>query len=150
MSGQATKEAACWLKISGEDSPEISQDMLCRVERRISAGEYSSDDVKYIEKLSLRLAERSLQISDGRLEKLRRLCQLWEVDLRPGRISSHRKFVGPLIVAAKRLCLPVLRALFKDTLRQQRDFNAAVISLLAEISNEGQPPSHDSVEPLLG
>ncbi len=50
--------------------------------------------------------------------------------------TSHRKYAGPVIVAAKKLIYPILRAFFKDTLHQQRSFNAGSIALMAELSEE--------------
>ena len=74
-----------------------------------------------------------LQVSNDQLEKLRRLCQVWDVDIRPGEITSHRPIIGRVIVAGKKLLFPVIRALLKNYLSQQREFNAAAISLLADL-----------------
>lgn len=75
----------------------------------------------------------TLKASDVELEALRRLCQIWDVDLKQPAITSHRKFIGPIIVAAKRIVFPILRTFMRDTLRQQRDFNAQAIALLMQL-----------------
>ena len=124
-----------WIKVAGRDSPDIEQELEDRVNAAIGAGDYSRDDAAYIAKLNLGLTKGALDVSDDHLEKLRRLCQLWEVDIRIGEISSHRKIIGPLIVGAKRLLYPVLRVFLRDFIRQQRSFNAAAISLLGDLSN---------------
>ena len=124
-----------WIKVAGRDSPDIEQELEDRVNAAIGAGDYSRDDAAYIAKLNLGLTKGALDVSDDHLEKLRRLCQLWDVDIRIGEISSHRKIIGPLIVGAKRLLYPVLRVFLRDFIRQQRSFNAAAISLLGDLSN---------------
>lgn len=125
-----------WIEVCGSDRAELGTEVRQRVASKISQGRFRSEDVDYIARIDRRLVEGTLNIDAVRLEKLRRLCQLWEVELKIGEITSHRKLVGPLIVACKKLLLPMLRMLFKDTLRQQRDFNAAAISLLTELCQE--------------
>jgi len=122
-----------WIDVCGKDRADIALQVSQQVTDKIGAGKFRTEDIEYIARVDRRLVDGTLTVSDARLEKLRRLCQLWEVDLKAGEISSHRKIIGPLIVAFKKLLLPIVRVLFKDTLRQQRDFNAAAISLLAEL-----------------
>lgn len=143
MSGSGIDSAAYpwkesnWLVIPGESQQGSLENLFrTRVAQRMQDGKYSADDVAYVEKMTLGLMERSLTVSDKRLEKLRTLCQLWDVDLREKEISSHRPFIGPVIVKAKRILFRLLKVLFKDMLRQQRVFNATVISLLADLANE--------------
>lgn len=127
-----------WLTVCGERAPELEARLLERVEGRIASGEYSWHDAAYISKMHLQASGGRLQVTDKTLEKLRRLCQLWDVEIRTKEISSHRKFVGPVIVAAKRALYPVLRIFLKDFIRQQRSFNAQVISLLTDLANDKQ------------
>lgn len=128
----AEKSCSPWLTVTGEAAPELECAGQEAVARRISAGHYRATDVDYILRLNLPVVEGALNVTDRQLEKLRRLCQLADVDLVPARITSHRAYIGPLIVAAKKVLFSILKVLFKDTLRKQRDFNAAVISYLAE------------------
>ena len=125
-----------WLKVCGAEREDIAHELEGAVAAKISAGKFRAADVEYIARIDRGLVDGALEVSDSRLEMLRRLCRLWEVDLKAGEISSHRKILGPFIVAFKRLLLPMVRALFKDTLRQQRDFNAAAIAMLTELSRE--------------
>ena len=80
--------------------------------------------------------DRKADPDDPSLDKLRRLCQLWDVDLRCSGITSHRPVLGPFIVAMKKLFYPFLRVFLKDALQQQRDFNAAAVSLLADLASK--------------
>jgi len=115
---------------------DLENELQAIRDKRIESGDYSIENIRYVSKLSLSACSGELSISDQKLEKLRRLCQLWDVKLRPREISSHRKLVGPVIVAVKRAIYPVLKFFLKDMLHQQREFNAATIRLLAEIARD--------------
>lgn len=122
-----------------ESSSEMAQRLEDQVSQKVAAGKFKREDQHYVRDVNFMPVRENLHISQERLEKLRRLCQLWEVELAPPReISSHRPFVGPLIVAAKKMMFPILRVFLKDTLRKQRDFNAAAIALLADVANSGR------------
>jgi hypothetical protein len=136
MTGNRTS----WLTVAGKSDGDLEAVLAQEVASKIAAGRYTVDNVAYISKVHLNLEPGYLQVSDKTLEKLRRLCQLWDVDIRATNITSHRKVIGPLIVAAKKIVYPLLKVFLKDFIRQQRSFNAAVIALLAEVS---QKPKND-------
>ena len=136
MEGSSSTATLDWLSIGGQVDTSLATELRRRVAAHIRAGEFSTDNVAYIEKVTFLPIEGDLTVGTERLERLRKLCQLWDVKLRPAEITSHRKIIGPFIVAAKKLAYPVLRAFFKDTLHQQRSFNAAAIALLAELSED--------------
>ena len=125
-----------WIKVLGEEDQTLERSITDAVKSKIDRGEFSEKDINYVATLERPLLPGELSVSATRMEKLRRLCQLWDIELRVGKIESHRKVMGPLIVAAKRMLIPVLKAIFKDMIRQQREFNAEAIKLLAELSNE--------------
>ncbi len=128
-----------WISVP-QESPvsvlELERSLQGRVREKIASGSFKEGDVRYVQDVTFLPVRHRLNVSNEVLERLRRLCQLWEVDLvAPRKLSSHRKFIGPLIVAAKRCMFPILRVFFKDTLRRQRDFNAQVIATLAELAS---------------
>jgi len=126
-----------WLTVLGERDEVLAARLGERVEARVRAGELTARHIADVAKMNLSPTKGSLVIPTVTLERLRRLCQLWDVDLRPAReITSHRRFIGPVIVAAKRLLFPIVRFFMQDTLRQQREFNATAIALLADLANE--------------
>ena len=125
-----------WLSIAGADSSDLAAELERRVEEKISAGKFNRDNIEYIEKLDRSAISCELEVSDQSLERLRRLCELWDVDLKTFGISSHRPLIGPFIVAMKTMLFPILRAFLKDFIAQQRTFNAEVISYLAFISKK--------------
>lgn len=120
-----------WIKVLGIDAPELEARIDSEIERKKKAREFSEDDLKYIEKLDLSVVKGELDVSVEDLEHLRKLSQLWDIDLKMYAIKSHRKILGPFIVIAKKLLFPVLRVFLKEFMQQQRAFNAEVISYLA-------------------
>lgn len=125
-----------WICVPDGKNKEVQDYCEAAAAKRLETGDYSIDNVKYVEKVRLDIVDGSLNVSDERLEKLRALCQLWNVDIVNREISSHRPVIGKFIVAGKRLIFPILRAFLKDFVRQQRAFNARAVSLIAEIANE--------------
>ena len=124
-----------WLKVQGATRSDIASELEERVAQRISLGAFSRDNVQYIKKINLSISGE-LSVTDESLERLRKLCQLWDVDFRVSGIRSHRRVIGPIIVAVKKAIFPVLKLFLKEFITQQRAFNAEVISYLAFISNK--------------
>ena len=124
------------LEISLRDADKLSSLIEQRCAERIQSNEVYERDVANIRERKLDLIPKNFDVDPIKLEKLRRLCQLWEVDIRVGEITSHRKFIGPIIVQVKKILFPIIRFILKDLIREQRDFNAASIQLFAELCNE--------------
>jgi len=125
-----------WLKIEGYPVAGLQSSLEDIVKNKILAGKYADRDVKYIASLSRPVLNEKLSVTAERLEKIRAMCQSWDVDFRPVQITSHRRFIGRFIVAAKRAFQPIIKGILKDTIAQQRNFNAAVISAVTDLSNE--------------
>lgn len=125
-----------WLIIGGKSDSELARNLSNTVSSNISSGKYSERDISYLSSLNRPVLNERLMVTADRLEKLRTMCQSWDIDFRPAQISSHRPIIGPIIVAAKRAIQPVLKALLKDTITQQRNFNASVITAVTDLSNE--------------
>ena len=117
-----------------ELSQKVSQRKLDLYNQKIT----SEEQQRYIKLLDLKITNGELDLSDKALEKLRLMCQLWDVDIRNREISSHRKFIGPIIVGIKKAIFPIIRVFLKDFVRQQKDFNAATISLMGEILRKNE------------
>lgn len=125
-----------WATIPTSNSSDLLRTFETRLAGRISSGAFTEQDIWNIQNRKMSLIPDDLVLSPERLEKLRRLCQTWEVDLRAGQITSHRKFVGPVIVRMKKILFPLVRFVMKDFIREQRDFNAATISIISDLCNE--------------
>ena len=128
-----------WLTVTGKSASKLAESLHQRVAARITNGEYTWNNVGYIERVNRNPLGPDANLSKQQLEMLRKACQLWDLELRPAEITSHRKFLGPLIVAAKKLLYPILKVLLRDVINQQRDFNAAAIALLAHLSDSSKP-----------
>lgn len=135
-SGSPINSDDAWLSLLGKPAKQMADGMDARVAAKISGGVYKQVDVDFIRKIGLRMGQEGMSMPAEKLDKIRRLCQLWETDIKVSEIRSHRKLIGPVIVAAKKALLPILKVLLGETLRRQREFNAEVIQLLAEISSE--------------
>ncbi len=124
------------LIVCGQSDSQLLASLQARIEARISQGDYNRDEIHYVSKVNLELVNESLSVDQVTLEKLRQACQLWDIQFRPVNISSHRKFIGPVIVALKKLALPIIKLLMKDVIERQRLFNATMIGIVARLSNQ--------------
>ncbi|MCB0331854.1 MAG: hypothetical protein KDD55_00075 [Bdellovibrionales bacterium] len=125
-----------WITVPGSDSNEdLERTLASRVEAHIAQGDFTQENIRYVEKLRLDACRGTLHVSDEILERLRMLCQLWSIELRPRTITSHRRYIGPVIVAFKKALYPLISFFLKDLIRQQKDFNAATIRLVTELAN---------------
>ena len=124
------------IEICGERAEALEEELRSRLASRISSGDLSEVTIRSVEKTTFRPIPEGTDLAPESIERLRRLCQLWEVRLRVNEISSHRKVIGPVIVFAKRIMLRLMQFLMKDALHQQRSFNAEVIRALAEMSTQ--------------
>ena len=124
-----------WIAVQGVENAALEALVAARVGERMQAGKYAARDVAYIARLDRRPLPPEADIDASTLERLRMLCRSWDVDFITGTITSHRPVVGRFIVAGKKLLLPLVRMLLKDTLRKQRDFNAQVVEFLAQSSS---------------
>jgi len=125
-----------WIKLGEKEARELADLVAKRSQARILAGDYTVDNVGYISALDLRAVKQRLAITKERLERLRRLCQVWDVKMLSKEITSHRRVIGPIIVTTKKLFRPLIHLFLKDTLHQQRTFNGEVLSLTAALTDD--------------
>ena len=83
--------------------PELAETLSERLSQRIKSGKFKQEDVTYVSRLSLFPISDASSISPSSLENLRRLSETFEIKFEPQTISSHRKFIGPLIVFSKKI-----------------------------------------------
>ena len=127
-----------WIEVCGVADTELTADLHSRVSSLVAQGEFTWDEACYVAAVSMKAGGKDLTVSDLQLEKIRRACQLWDVDIHIKEISSHRPLIGPIIVGFKKLLYPVLKAFLKDFIRQQRSFNAATLALIIDRYSEGE------------
>lgn len=96
------------------------------------AGHYTEKEIGEVAKLFRPLVPLNANLRDEQIEDLRALAMLACTELRPAQqITSHRPVIGPLIVLAKKIFWPFLRAQLKDMLSAQQEFNSRLLYALA-------------------
>ncbi len=118
---------------------ELDAGLAARVAGRVAElevrGECSAAERAHVAELGLGPAHDGFVTSAYRLELLRRLCQIYNVDVKEREISSHRRILGPIIVGLKRVLFKLVKVLLGPTFKHQRDFNAVTVSLLIDLCN---------------
>lgn len=131
------RESDDWITVGGQADHTLVTALSQKVADLRAAGKFSVEDQLHIQELSFSVTGDHFATTPERVECLRRLCHIYSADIRPQPPTSHRPVVGPLIVLAKKMIQPIVRAVFGPALRNQREFNAGVISLLTDLCNEG-------------
>ena len=116
--------------------------MFCNnptIEEKVSAELNSYQDktelIKSVNAVSFELPLKNC--SPELIDKFRIACSRWDVHLKPpSSITSHRPLIGPIIVMVKKAIYPILRNLLKDFTREQREFNAASLAIMAEMTQK--------------
>jgi hypothetical protein len=133
-----TSSQANWISVAGDSNTDLRDALARRVADLRAAGKFSEADERHIAQLSFSVTREGFVATPERMEILRRLCQIYSADVRPQAPTSHRKIIGPFIVLGKRMLQPVINAVFGPALRNQREFNANVVSLLTDLSNDAR------------
>ncbi len=136
MSSDISKKDHEWLRIRGVDCAQLAASLEARSAALVSSGVMPANEVERVAKLSTSVAKGAFVVSPERLELLRGLCHLYSAGIRAEKITSHRRFTGPVIVFIKKSLFRVLSALLGPSFQFQRDFNAGVIRLLSDLCNE--------------
>lgn len=110
----------------GED---VARRVHDRVADRLARGIFDAREIARVSAARLRTFAGDDETAS---EFFRRCCVTWEVD-RPAPITSHRRFVGPLLVAVKQLVRRALRFQTEVPLSRQRDFNWNLLLVLREL-----------------
>ena len=131
-----SEASSSWVSVGGLIDPELALQLAGRVEARRVAGEFSVDNQRYIASLNRDLITGVNRISTRHIELLRQMCSLKQVIVRPDQVKSHRKYLGLVIVAFKKMLYRVMKPLVDPMFQQQRDFNALSLYLLADMANE--------------
>lgn len=114
----------------------LAERLAREVAERRAKGSLCESHERLVREVSIVFSPENFKASAARIELLRSLCRTFNVEFKPEVTRSHRKFIGPVIAAVKRVMLPFLRALLGRTFLQQAEFNATVVKLLGELCNE--------------
>ena len=133
--------------VSAPQQAALSSRVRESLQARIECSEdLSQDEVAEIEGLSCRLFSKHFELDRRTSEQIRALCKLSQCELKDGRkISSHRRFIGAPIVAAKRILWKFNRALLEDSFVGLQEFCSCMVrshgALIEKTANSGQDKS---------
>ena len=117
------------LKIDFFNLSAVSQEALSR--RLANSDEYTVNEIEAVSSCLERLFPPDFAISKELTETFRLLAKYTRVDLRPRNLSSHRKYIGPVIVMCKQMLFKIVGVIMKDTLNGQEIFNRHLLKALA-------------------
>jgi hypothetical protein len=123
-------------RISGEKGGEAWARVQSRLADRVARGILRRDEIERVSRATL----HTFDGGDAASEIFRRCCVTWEVD-RVAPITSHRRYVGPVLVAVKRGLRRLLRFQTEPHLSRQRDFNWNLLLVLRELLERERRPS---------
>lgn len=134
-----------WIVFLGSDANQLVNHLQLKLEDKIAGrmpigvinGAPTPDEITYVSNLELSIPKAGEDLTEKEHSILRSLCRLSNVELLPFSIVSHRRFVGPVIVAAKRFIFRFLQVLLRDLVRQQRDFNVRAVDMISILSRRG-------------
>lgn len=138
---EKTESSSVLFSVCGEVEAELEARVAMRVSELEARGQCTAAEREHVQGLGLGPSQNGFVTSPYRLELLRRLCQIYSVDVKEREISSHRRLVGPLIVGVKKILFKIVKVLLGPTFKHQRDFNAVTVSLLIDLCNESQRAS---------
>jgi hypothetical protein len=136
---ETSKAAPPWLSVSGTASAALEQRISERLAAVAGSDSQRARDLARVRALAV-WGERAGGVTSAhRLDLLRRLCQLYAVEIEARPLSSHRRLIGPVIVAAKRVLFSVLTPLLGPSFKHQAEFNAVTVMLLHELCQGSEP-----------
>lgn len=111
------------------DLSELNRSLDEALRTRIAASEeYTWTETKDIAELQRTLFPKSFEVESAPLERLRVLARLYRCEIQPPHaIKSHRKFIGPIIVAVKKMVWPLINLHMEPCLDQLQEFHSHLL-----------------------
>ena len=116
------------------------QDIMKEIHRRVlekkQRGVYNDDELRRIAELKSDLSpKQNANLNEMNLH-LRRLHVNWDVAASSAIIRSHRKVIGPMFVAIKRVGFAALRFFGSAFFTRQTEFNAVSVRFATSVVEE--------------
>ncbi len=92
---------------------------------------YNTSEIQAIALTETHLFPTGFQLTESETEEFRALCNFSQVSLRPARITSHRKYLGPIIVFLKRCSWPLLQVHLKNVFAGVQEFQIRSVVTMA-------------------
>ena len=115
-------------RITGKAGRAAVDRVKARLADRLARGILDPAEVERVSTMKL----RTFDGDEAASEIFRRCCVTWDVD-RAAPITSHRRVVGPLLVALKGIVRRMLRFQTEGQLNRQREFNWNLLLVLREL-----------------
>lgn len=94
----------------------------------------SAHEVETVSNLARPLFPPGFLLPESARESMQLLCRLSQTQLRPASaITSHRRFLGPVIVFVKRLSWPLIQIHLKETFSSFHDLHCQMVDLTAKL-----------------
>lgn len=112
---------------------QLENNIKDALQRRLATTDnYSVEEINRLSQKSCRLFPNDFAIDETLCNELRAMCQLSQVSLRPApKITSHRRFIGPLIVAIKKMTYPFIKIHLEHTINGVAEFNSWTVQAYA-------------------
>jgi hypothetical protein len=117
------------------DVAQIMRQIQERVLEKKRAGVYTDEEIRAVSALKKQVSPQSEGIHGELALHVRRLHHNWDVANSAVLITSHRKVLGSLIVALKKIGFRIFKFIGHSFIIRQTEFNAASVrfaSILAE------------------
>ena len=105
---------------------DFEQSLRARLLQRLEQDpEYSSDEIARVSDCSPKICDREFALKKDEYERLRVLCILSQCTMSDSsKINSHRKFIGPIIVKAKRILWKIISSQLENTFSGIQEFSS--------------------------
>jgi hypothetical protein len=123
---------------------EIMQEIHRRVLEKKQAGIYSDEELQRISDLKNDLSPKNNERYSELNLYLRKQHMTWELAGSSAMISSHRKIIGPIMVAMKRIGFKLLKFFGSVFFERQTEFNAANVRFNTTVLQELTRLSEDN------
>jgi len=117
------------IKTEGVNVEEIMKEIHRRVLEKKQTGVYTDEELQRIATLKSDLSPRNNERYGEMNIHLRKLHTNWDVAASASVISSHRKILGPVLVAIKRVGSWFIRFFGSSFLTRQTEYNSANVRL---------------------
>ena len=125
---------------------EIMKEIHRRVLEKKQTGVYTDDELRRIAELKSDLSPKKNEQYAEMTLHLRRLHVNWDVAASQSIISSHRKVIGKLFVAIKRIGFRLLKFFGSAFFTRQTEFNAASVRFDTAVLDELNRLNEDNKE----
>lgn len=99
--------------------------------------DYTIAEIEHVGRLSKKLFPEGLDTDEKTNERLRALATTSMFEIRPARtITSHRKFLGPLIVLMKKISYPFIKIHLQESFAGQQEFNSLMLDTVAGVMRD--------------